>query len=139
VRLAAPYYVAVAGVGRGRGVVLARNQTAVENEPLKLDATSWYLAQTNYDHWLPDPATDPRRSVATATLDQLGRSSASSPLGLFAVASTYPVHNPHTAYTAVMSARDGTLTSYVRTGLCPEDPFERSVDARYCSSMRCQQ
>ena len=30
-----------------------------------------------------------------------------SPTGLFAVVSAYPVHNPHTAYTAVMSSATG--------------------------------
>ena len=47
-------------------------------------------------------------------------------LGLFAVVSAYPVHNPHTAYTAVMSAKEGTLQAFVREASCPVDP-EASV------------
>ena len=45
-----------------------------------------------------------------------------SEVALFAVVSAYPVHNPHTAYTAVMSAALGTLEAFVREASCPVDP-----------------
>ena len=90
--------------------------------------------QTNYDAWLPDPADDPRRSVAEAALAQFGRAEAATPLGAFAVASTYPVHNPHTAYTAIMSAASGELHAYVRDAMCPENPGAVPSDQRYCTA-----
>ena len=47
------------------------------------------------------------------------------------VAHILQVHNPHTAYTAVMSARDGTLRPFVRVAMCPKDPASTFADARY--------
>lgn len=31
-----------------------------------LNSTEWYLVETNYDHWLPDPPKDDRRCGARA-------------------------------------------------------------------------
>jgi hypothetical protein len=59
--------------------------------------SAWMLAQTNYDHWLVDPPTDPRRTVAEKTMESLGQAIVATHSGLYAVASTYPVHNPDTA------------------------------------------
>ena len=59
---------------------------------------------------------------------------AASSLGGFAVASTYPVHNPHTAYTAIMSAASGELHAYVRDAMCPENPGAVPSDQRYCTA-----
>ena len=42
-----------------------------------------------------------------------------TPLGVFAVLSTFPVLNPKTAYTAIMSAATGELHAYVRVPMCP--------------------
>lgn len=144
VRLAAPFYVIMAGAGPGQGAVIARNTTGVAapGGVLRLGSSpaaargvdrSWYLAQTNYDHWLPDSATDPRRSAAETTLTQLGQGEAASALGLMGVASTYPVHNPHTAYTAVMAAGPGTMHAFVRTATCPYDRYEALPDATYAA------
>ena len=131
VRLAAPFYVVAAGTRPTEGAVLARNLTAVDHGVLRLAPGSgrWALVQTNYDHWVADPPEDPRRSAGEAVVAQLGQrqaraaprapptthrvptappaAQAASSLGLFAVCSQYPVHNPHTAYTAVMRAATG--------------------------------
>ena len=86
--------------------------------PLRLSNTSkFYIAQTNYDHWQPDPATDPRRTALERYLDDMGADIGVSKMGLFAAISTFPVHNPHTAYTAVMQPDSGALTSFVRTSM----------------------
>ena len=55
-------------------------------------------------------------------------------LGLFSIISTYPVHNPHTAYSVIMSAKTGDLVSFVRRAMCPENYFGDgvTVDSRYC-------
>ena len=65
---------------------------------------------------------------------QHGARKAVSALGLYAVVSTYPVHNPHTAYTAVMRASTGELHAYVRQSMCPEVGSTAGVvlDTRYC-------
>jgi hypothetical protein len=86
--LAAPYYVCITGPEPGQAAVIARNLTGADQvlriaanttagtiptTPMMAEAgagagagagSAWFLAQTNYDHWLPDPAADPRRSAA---------------------------------------------------------------------------
>jgi hypothetical protein len=115
---------------------------------LATDGSASFVAQTNYDWWLADPPSDPRRLAAAAMLDQLSSSLASDsrrdlgPLDAFAVSSAYPVHNPHTAYTAVMRAgSDGgtsggagdSMQAYVRVAMCPKNAASAPyTDPRYC-------
>ena len=138
VPLAAPFYI-IAGGPSGEGAVLARNQTAsVGTARLGGGGANGFLVQTNYDHWLPDPKTDPRRSSAEAMLSQISKeaedgAAALTTLDLFAVASAYPVHNPHTAFTAVLDPQSGKLHAYVRDGMCPVKGV-RSADPRYCAA-----
>ena len=136
VRLAAPFYIVAAGVRAGEGVVIARNLTGVDGSR-RLGATSgFYLAQTNYDAWLPDPVADPRRTVAERTMSGFGAAVGATEVGLMAAASSYPVHNPHTAYTAYMRAATGTLVAFVRDSMCPENAQDVVVDSRYCQPGR---
>lgn len=137
--LAAPYYVIAAGPDAGDGMIIAREPNATNNPPqgvlsLKDSKDGWFIAQSNYDHWTPDNEGDPRRTAAETLLRQVGQDEAASQLGLYAVASAFPVHNPHTAYTAVMSAKTGDFHAFVRRAMCPETtdlawPFK---DVRYC-------
>jgi hypothetical protein len=63
----------------------------------------------------------------------MGQDVATNELGLFAVLSTYPVHNPHTAYTVIMSPAKGALHVFVRQAMCPENAGESVIaDSRYC-------
>ena len=95
-------------------------------------ADPWFIAQTNYEHWLPDNPADPRRTVAERELRTFGQPAPHTVQTLtYAVLSSYPVHNPHTAYTALMSARDGTLSAFVRRGMCPAVVDGGPVDGRY--------
>ena len=125
VRLAAPYYVIASGPDAGDGVVIARNLTGSDGTARLAEQGDrsapgdFFLAQTNYDRSLPDSPSDPRRTDAERSLRGLGRDEGASQLGLFAVVSTYPVHNPHSAYTAIMSASTGELHAYVRDAMCP--------------------
>ena len=86
----------------------------------------------------PDSGTDPRRTAADAVMRQHGAAHAASALGMYAAVTTYPVHNPHTAYTAIMHARTGELHAYVRQAMCPEIGSVQGVvlDSRYCQSGR---
>jgi hypothetical protein len=154
VLLAAPFYVVMGGVNAGEGAIIARNQTGVAapgGKVLRFQGNTAksmeYLVQTNYDHWVPDRVVDPRR---TAAEDMLSASASTVPtastastatqsvvgmnIELFAVASTYPVHNPHTAYTALMNAKEGTLLPYVRIAMCPLFAESTYPDERYCKS-----
>jgi N-acylethanolamine-hydrolysing acid amidase len=142
VLLSAPFYIVMAGVNVGEGAIIARNQTGVASPNgivLRFNSTketNQYLVQTNYDHWEPDSNEDPRRTVAenllrldTPSLTQ--QTSVGINIELFSVASTYPIHNPHTAYTAVMNANTGILLSYVRVAMCPLYSEETYQDNRY--------
>ena len=60
------------------------------------------------------------------------RRQAATELGVFATLGAYPVHNPHTAYTALMDAAAGSLKAFVRTAMCPEHPGTTVIDGRYC-------
>ena len=107
-----------------------------------LNSTEWYLVETNYDHWLPDPPKDDRRcaacaacecalisadrTIAQAALDQVGEADISlSTLwkvlsvqqgALVLVFRTPPpaVLNDGTTYTAVIVPSNGTLVTYAR-------------------------
>ena len=140
VPLAAPYYVVMAGVHAGEGVVIARNLSGVDGVsrlPTASDVGGeWFLAQTNYDRWLPDPLSDPRRSTAEKMMRQFGPPLGATQVGLSMVASAWPVHNPHTAYTAFMQAAAGLLLPFVRDAMCPEHPEQLTHDSRYCQSTR---
>merc|ERR1712185_587197 len=95
----------------------------------------FYLCQSNTDLWLPDNPADPRRTAAEILLHRLGRREGTSQLGLFAALSAYPVHNPNTAYTALMSAASGEFHAYAREASCPMDPGSSVVmETRYCTS-----
>ena len=117
------------GSSRGSNSSKSREHAHPDAELESGHAKPWILVQTNYDLWLPDNPDDPRRTVAEATLASLGQTEAAGALGLFAVAGTYPVHNPSTAYTAVMDVRLGTLHAFVRQALCP---IAAELDQRYC-------
>lgn len=142
VPLAAPYYAIAAGPG-GEGVVMARNETGSElTSILGVDADAKaFLVQTNYDRDQKDPSADPRRTYAESMLSslvaadaELGSTRHLSFLDLFGTASAYPVHNPHTAYTAVMDPVTGSLSAYVRDALCPIDYPLAKADQRYCAA-----
>lgn len=122
---AAPEYIIAAGPATGDGMVIARNPNASQNPPLgvlHLNETDdgWFFAQSNYDHWEKDNEIDPRRSAAEHLFREFGRDAATTPVGMYAIASAWPVHNPKTVYTAVMSPATGELHAYVRRAMCPE-------------------
>eukprot|EP00040_Diaphanoeca_grandis_P013583 m.68748 g.68748 ORF g.68748 m.68748 type:complete len:422 (+) comp23988_c0_seq1:257-1522(+) len=147
VPLAAPFYIVASGFGgdHDEGVIITRSTGAVDSEVWLGSNTTHpdFIVQTNYDqcvasntpdvcHPLPDDQDDPRRTAAEVTLGKLG-SQFSTDLGLFATLSSYPVHNPHTAYTAIMHADTGTLNAFVRAPMCPEANATSPMDQRYCN------
>lgn len=107
VQLAAPVYIIMSGTGR-RGAVLSLYFNSSENvvELINDDSDSWFMVQTNYDRWLPDPPTDPRRTVAENALRAIGQDQGGSQLGVWMAISTFPVHNSGTMYTVIMSAME---------------------------------
>ena len=119
VRLAAPYYVIAAGAQSGEGVVITRNTTGAVATRRLGAAGGGALVQTNYDARDPKEIFDPRRAAAEQTAAEMDAAEVATPLGVFAILSTFPVLNPKTAYTAVMSAATGELHAYIRVPMCP--------------------
>jgi hypothetical protein len=59
----APAYFIVGGVKPDEGVVITRAQRqVVDLWRLENSKNIWYLFETNYDHWLPPPSNDDRRT-----------------------------------------------------------------------------
>lgn len=56
----APVYYIVGGLNGNQGAVITRDRNSTVNV-WNMNETEWYLVETNYDHWLPDPAKDDRR------------------------------------------------------------------------------
>lgn len=106
---AADAYFIIAGVGKGEGAVVTKGRFAPD-DVWKLDASSgrWFLVETNYDHWVPPPADDDRRTPANKAMAALGQNNINV-MNLFNVMSTPKVLNTHTTYTVVMSAAKPSL------------------------------
>lgn len=101
---AAPMYLIMSGAKR-RGVVLSINVNQSMSRNLTLDDSTeqTFVVQTNYDHWLPDPTSDPRRTVAHDALMLEGPEVRGTDLGLWMALGVFPVHNQGTYFTLLMS------------------------------------
>ena len=118
-QFASPYYNIVSGTGR-RGAVLTIEFDVANNVVQFINDTSstTFMVQTNYDRWLPDPSSDPRRTVAEDALTMLGRDRSGTELGVWMALSTYPVHNTGTLFTALMSVAKQP-EAYIRVAMRP--------------------
>jgi len=109
------YTVAGPGINTFDGAVISRNILNA-SDIWRLNATQWYLAQTNYDHWVKPPWFDDRVVPANDALNALGQANVGYP-GLFKVLSVKPVLNLQSTFTMLTSPADGSYTSYTRW--CP--------------------
>eukprot|EP00055_Hartaetosiga_balthica_P007223 m.24487 g.24487 ORF g.24487 m.24487 type:complete len:397 (+) comp5659_c0_seq1:169-1359(+) len=109
VQLASPMY--VIATSSDDAVIITRDVDTFR--ATAMDATAWFLVQTNYDPWLPDNPEDPRRTHAIAMLNAFGYTEAMSlsPLGAYAIAVTPGVLNNDTAYTSVMDPMNPSTQS----------------------------
>jgi len=118
--LIAPVYLTMGGVKPGEGAVItrARNYTM---DLWQLNVSSapseWYLCQTNYPHWQPDPWWDSRRIPCNEGMNSMGRDNLSLQ-GMYQVLSIPPVLNAQTTYSALISAGHHDYDTYSRT--CPD-------------------
>ena len=116
VPIVAPTYYIVAGVSGNEGVVITRDRWIAENF-WYLNSTQWFLVETNYDHWKPQPSDDDRADPAIKMMKALGQSglNVTSFYNLF---DTYPVLQQNlTVYTTVMSPGSGFYSTLVRQNL----------------------
>lgn len=108
-KLANPVYYTAAGVNPGEGVVISRARLKTQ-DVWKLSDTSnggkdWYKLQTNYDHWKAVPASDNRRDPGNAYVQALGKSGMTIDALKQQVMLKWPIFNPHTDWTSMMSAK----------------------------------
>lgn len=116
--LAAEVYLIVGGVQPGEGAVVTRLRNFPE-DIWKIDTSvgRWFLVETNYPHWKPDPPSDDRATVAIQQMKLMGQQNLSYD-GLWNVLSTVPVLNLQTTYTSLMYTAPGggppPILSYAR-------------------------
>jgi hypothetical protein len=121
-----PGYLIIAGGQPGEGAIITRNATANSTDVLTLfdkvhdeGGGDWYVAETNFDHWKPEPdyplTNVTRRGTATKVLNSIG-SDAIDLLGLWNVLDTYPVYNLATIHTDLISVAWAEYKTYKRHG-----------------------
>jgi len=110
----ADVYYTLAGVAPGEGVVITRNQSQAVFE-WKLDApNTWFVFETNYDHWKKAPWFDDRRFYANKTMLALGQAGVTLPKILSDVLSVKPVLNQLTTYSALINNKAKYFEAYRR-------------------------
>jgi len=72
-----PAYFTIGGISNkndaNNGCIITRGLTSVKDTTC-LDEKTWFLAMTNYDREVPDPADDPRRAVIEQRINDIGES-----------------------------------------------------------------
>ncbi|EDO37695.1 predicted protein, partial [Nematostella vectensis] len=107
------YYI-VGGVKPDQGAVVTRNRLSTADVwMLDAEKGSWFLVETNYDHWTTPPPSDDRRDVAIKAMTSIGRGDIDA-TALLAVLNRFPVKNPDTVYTAVMRAKPSLLEAWIQ-------------------------
>ena len=107
-------YAIMSGDGQGgQGVVMTHGRpNAIDMWWLGTN-NSWFLVETNYDHWKAPPAGDDRRDVAIKGIMDTGRAKMSVAT-ILDVLSIPPVLNQGTIFTNVMSLYPQHYASWVR-------------------------
>merc|ERR1712000_55029 len=116
--LMADVYYTVSGIHAGEGIVITRNRTAPDNVwPLGSMASgpgSWFVLETNYDHWKPAPVFDDRRDAGYDNMAKMGQANLSLE-GLMNVLSTRPTLNLLSTYSLLAVNSNSTYQSIRRS------------------------
>jgi len=124
-RLIGPAYIIVGGIAPGQGAVVTREATHTVDSWLlqtQLNGGSFYVVETNYDHWKPPLPIDNRRTPAERCLNETGQANINLPT-LFNVLSAKPVRNQLTTQTVLMSPQTGRYESYKQYCTVPCSPW----------------
>lgn len=120
--LIAPCYYIFAGPAPLQGAVITRDrEKAVDVWRLGQNNT-WFLAETNYDHWEKPLFIDDRITPCNTCMNKMGQDSMGFD-GLFNVPSSKPVLNKLTDYTALMELNTGRVETYIQYCDDPCWPF----------------
>ncbi|XKL64926.1 hypothetical protein PGB90_005012 [Kerria lacca] len=118
--LLAPVYFILSGKKSSQGCVITKgrnnNVDIWSIDSNKNSNSSWYLVQTNYDHWKKPPVIDDRVIPSMICMELFGRK---DPIyTLFNVLSTIPILNKETVYSTVMEPATGNLKIWLQN--CPD-------------------
>eukprot|EP00483_Globobulimina_turgida_P005109 UN05119 len=134
IALISPMYVIMGGIsGVHDGVIITKFSDLNEEWNVMVDFANisdistgnyngykpaYYMVQTNYEIWKVDPSNDDRRTMAKMMLSTWNREIDSHLLAvganLQAIMSSYQVHNEHTLYTGIFSAKYDLFLGYIR-------------------------
>lgn len=120
--LLAPCYYILAGAKPNQGAVVTRDRKTAADIWRMDNDKSWFLAQTNYDHWEKPLFIDDRVTPANTCMNEMGRGNASFK-GIFNVLSTRPVLNKLTVYAALIEVKTGKMETYIQYCPTPCWPF----------------
>ena len=109
--LISPVYYIIAGLGSNEGALLSRDREK-SLQPLYLDNSTWYLLQTNYDHWEQPPAFDDRRKYGLQYMNELTEANVDLD-AIKAVLARWPVRNDDTSQTILMDPLNSKWTFYI--------------------------
>jgi len=117
----APCYYILGGPNQ-KGAVVTRNRANSEDVWVLGSNNTWYLAETNYDHWKKPLFIDDRITPCNTCMKKLGQDNFSFN-GIFNVLSSKPVLNKLTVYSALMNLNSGHVETYVQYCKTPCQPF----------------
>lgn len=100
--LIASSYIIVAGVNPNEGVVISRGRPRATDMWWLGSNHTWFLVETNYDHWEDTPIYDNRRQQASNAMREMGQANITVS-ALWEVMAVPLVQNSGTIYTVVMS------------------------------------
>ncbi|XP_065911752.1 N-acylethanolamine-hydrolyzing acid amidase-like [Dysidea avara] len=125
--LAAPVYYILAGSKPNEGAVITRDRSILVNLwQLNVSASvpdSWYLLETNYDHWKSPVPYDNRRMYGVKYLKQLGQNVGASMAGLLDVLFTWPLRNQFTMEVILMNPKAYIVQAFQVFNVTTQSPF----------------
>jgi len=111
VPLLAPCYYIIAGPKAGEGVIITRARNGSEDIKTLGKDNLWFIAQTNYDNWKPQPKFDDRLTPCIKCMQTKGKNQVTFE-SLFNVLSSRPMLNKETVYTTLMEPATGRYEGY---------------------------
>lgn len=116
--LLAPAYFILGGTKPREACIITRSrEKTVDVLNMSTNGSTWYILETNYDHWKPPLFVDDRRTPAHRCMNNMTQQNVGF-AGLFDVLSSRPVLNKLTTYTALMQVDSGRMETYLQ--YCPD-------------------
>lgn len=120
--LLAPCYYIIAGAKSKQGAIITRSRVKADDVWILGSNNTWFIAETNYDHWEAPLFIDDRITPTNKCMNKLGQKDLSFE-GIFNVLSSKPVLNKLTVYSSLMRASDGYTETYIQYCKTPCWPF----------------